>query len=427
MATPAIPKLTLPLKAKYRVANYVKRRMRGGKTKRQGRDQGGECFDMDQHLHLRKQSGSFAGDLKSHIHSGIKAVKQKFTALKNLYARFSGSGPEEPERVPERAPETPQCTGPGELTGSGSPLSTLPSAILLKIFTYVPVSSLPRLLALNKPIRKLVLEKHRFILQYPRVITSKYEFCPLTLPFPDWFVAPKSDPESGRDYYYLPPRPVCQFYTTWWNVKMYDGCYFVLSDILAFEYISFWKYWSTVYPSMKGIYEEIEHIGRHELRQLMMIGLYLGAVKRDAPERVERYLASLVDAEPPRKDEEEEEDMRFKANKQIDPERTYIQPIHMLQRALEHAIHKNILEGLCDGFPGTKLEMLHPVQLLQLLIVKIPHWNFGQEDRVEALKRTFIMSPKSHEEIERLRADWEEMREVVDGVMKAKILKSRYF
>ncbi|KAK6499476.1 hypothetical protein TWF506_004106 [Arthrobotrys conoides] len=462
MAIPAIPKMMLPVKIGYQVSYYVRRGLERRKL-RKTREGGGNgdsgtssegqrrgMFDMGHYLHLTKPAGDFTKEITSQIKSHLKDVKPNLAGLKLFYSRLARSRSHAQSQYtdsdqPSASSKAPRLGGMNDI----SSLNTLPSSILLKIFKDVPITTLPALLRVNKSFRKLVLENYHLILSYPRAITSKYEFCPLTLPFPDWFGAVENGSDRNRGYTSDTSRKICQFFDAWWRVRMYQDCYKVLAEVLANEYISYWEVSATRNPRFRETYEEVRDIGCDGLKQLILIALVKESLDRGVSGDVSEYLESLVDEGFGKESYEEEVEYEgkgkgkgkakevtregevslnqnlfkgFSSDNTTDPEHTHIQPTEILKKSLTHTIHKTVLEEISYSFPEVELEELHPVQLLELLVVKIPPWSWSQEDEVERLRRMFVMSPKSRQDIERYRGEWEEMRTVVEGVVRAGVL-----
>ncbi|RVD81426.1 uncharacterized protein DFL_009290 [Arthrobotrys flagrans] len=250
---------------------------------------------------------------------------------------------------------------------------------------------LPSLLGVNKSFRKPTLESYHMVITYPRDIASKYEFCPLTLTFPEWFTAPSNDPDHNNS---------------------------MLIDKLR---------------------REIPDLGNHmrmrdwiEWKQLILIALVKKSLDRGVDGDVAKFLDKGFKLQKYGEGKEYEGKGKCGAQERspveskinwdqylfkgfpsdyiMDPEYPHIHPTIVLEQSLAYAIHNTVLEEINYSFPLVKLGKLHPVQMLELLRVRVPPWSWSQEYQVERLKRVSVMGPKSREEIGRYGREWEEMR-----------------
>ncbi|KAK6517570.1 hypothetical protein TWF281_004220 [Arthrobotrys megalospora] len=438
MAIPAIPGPILPCRIKHYVSNLLNQRRQRKKQKRErstSNDGGSNRrrrgrFDMGHYLHLTSPMKlSIPPDFTSDVKTQLKALKSEFTPcldkLKALYARFSRS-----KFSDHTANQTPAADATPVITvGAKPPITKLPTSILLKTMQYLPITTLPSLLCVNKTFRTLILENYHLILNYPRTIASKYEFLPLTLLFPDWWTLQNN--QTSR---------LSQFFNAWWRVRIYEDCYIVLAEVLADEYVGYWRSAAGRNPRLRDAYEEVLEVGWEALKGLVLAELVKESFERGVNEQVGVYLEGLVpdgykgvmrgqDDKGKKKAGviyDWDEDSIFKElggdavqTTSQPTERLMAEPTGVLKQALTYAVHKTVREEINYSFPAVKVEKLHPVQILELMRVRVPPWSWSQEDQVERVRRLFVMSAESRGQIERYREEWGAMRGVVEGVIRA--------
>ncbi|KAK6338537.1 hypothetical protein TWF730_002600 [Orbilia blumenaviensis] len=441
MAIPGIPGPLLPIKLKYKASNFVQNCLRKVQQEQRtdiGDDDNSNAsrwrgrFDMGQYLRLTSPINlSMPQDFTINIKSRFKYFMQnKLSKLAALRSRPTAS-----------RNTAGGCAEEGIIRPSiptFSPFTALPPSIMLKVLQQLPPASLPSLLQVNKATRALILENYHLVLSYPHIITSKYEFYPLKLPFPDWWTH-NSDRSSH----------LCQFFNAWWRVKMYEDCYIVLAEVLADEYIGYWKTMAESNPRLREVYEEVESIGWDGFKRLMLLELAKESFDRGVDGNAAQYLEDLVadgslkrhhrKVQITKQGKEKavegynwDQDSVFRgfrgdtgtnaAKLAISLTTSNIDISVILKQSLTFAIHKTVLEEVNYSFPTVKLRKLHPVQLLELLRVRVPPWSWVQENQIEQLKRVFVMSSQSREDIGRYRSEWGDMRDVVEGVLRAGVI-----
>ncbi|KAK6510260.1 hypothetical protein TWF481_004977 [Arthrobotrys musiformis] len=440
MAFSAIRNLMCPLEAIYSMKQKLHRQKNHGDDNSK-RPKKTARFDMGQYLHLTKPGKiSLPSGLSASLKSRLRKLDPRAVNLKSFYSCFSRSK----HQPPAAPPNTPDLTF-DTTASAASPINALPPAILIQIFANLPTSTLPSLLRVNKNFGAIVVAFYDFIMNYPYIITSKYEFFPLTLPFPPWFALSSAYPHLDRDF-------IMDFYNAWWRVTIYEDCYTVLSPVLANEYVSYWSAASRRNPLLSETYSSIQSIGYEELENTIMKELVKHSFKRRTHVRggVIEHLNKLVGKDLNVLDETVDGESiamsdRECAGYSFDTESLYREltaiiggdsygmldtsesisatssdsQTPMLSQALACSIHPTIREELEYTFPEVEVERLHPVQLLELLRIRVPPWSWRQENQVGELKRLFLMSDGSRTEMEGYRAWWEEMRSVIGGVIAA--------
>ncbi|KAF3932453.1 hypothetical protein ABW19_dt0202611 [Dactylella cylindrospora] len=378
--------------------------------------------------------GSFDIPLKAGIKSLRSAVLKRGISMPTTSSEGSTPGRKRNSGVPAIVVTDCSTTAP-----KVAAIDSLPSALILKIFQNLPSENLPTLLGVNVRFRKLVLNNYHLLLSYPTTITSKYEFCPLSLIFPWHF-----------------DSQVSQFYNALYRVCIYRDCFLVAAEELTNAYFGFWK--SLQSPNLRRYYREhILMVGQEAVRDEILARL-IGLVWRRAPieehvldytgwlvpdiysdlyeEAVRRYsigvqsggLEGMSDRDDTSSSSgsysratmfEDENDDLFEDISARQSDHMSACETNLLIQSLRFAIHPSIREEISYSFPRTSLEALHPVQMLALMRVKTPPWGWGQEDQVEELKKMYGESAGALEQMEKYREEWERMREEVNSIMKA--------
>ncbi|EPS36670.1 hypothetical protein H072_9767 [Dactylellina haptotyla CBS 200.50] len=391
-------------------------------------------FDIGLHLHLTTPT------LSKKIPKTSSSIKKQVEIFKSIIRNFKVTiKPNRPPKSPifSTLPVLlPTCNGATKRRFRKPKFETLHSAVLIKIFQWVPYESLPTLLAVNHRTRKIILDNYPSILSYPNVITSRYEWYPLNLRFPRWWV----------DY------ECAYFYIALNQAALYEDCFQVAAVILAEEFLDFWESLAARVPRFKAMRDEwIGGVQPEDLRDELLAELVREVWKRGLKEESAiEYTEKLIppgyehiglkgrdnakynikgkgkdpayghqNSRSPSLGEDNDSEDLF-----MDGTAAQAKPIplerNILYQAIRYALHPTVLEDIAYSFPYFKLERLHPIQIIELILIKVPAWSWKQEDRILYYRICFEDSPKALEEMDRIRYDWDTMRDRIKYAMKAK-------
>ncbi|KAK6360046.1 hypothetical protein TWF696_001165 [Orbilia brochopaga] len=394
-------------------------------------------FNMGSYLHLTnpislcKSPKYYALSIPKRVHdlnSSIRSFTRKRMSGPLITAPAVQPAPgSDGDILSPSALADPSITHPS--VGEG-PLHSLPDAILIRIFQNFEYEQLPTLLAINKKYRKLLLDNYHLILSYPAVITSKLEYCLLTLTFP------KSWADSRA----------MQFYTALQRVVMHQDCFRVTADLLAAEYIRFWKLLTLNNPRLRDMSRHISQaVDKERIRDEILARLLKEAWQRGVKSHsAVKYMTQLTPTgyerivfggtPEPECDGETESGKetlvylvgtRLPAECDGAPSEGLNAPASqpdILQQAVTFAVKQTIREEISYSFPGVKLEKLHPVQILALSRIKVAPWSWEQEEQKDRMRTIYSRSMKATKQLEQYRNEWEIMKDTVAATLESEIL-----
>ncbi|KAJ6260812.1 hypothetical protein Dda_5043 [Drechslerella dactyloides] len=387
-------------------------------------------FDMGNYLNLTNKitictPSKLARDIKRRLRNLGSSIGRLTTKL--VTARLPTASASPPLKTGDApliaAPDGPCVDHPPAGT---TPIASLSDVLLIRIFQQLGYEQLRVLLSVNRRCRKLLLDNYHLILSYPAIITSRYEYCLLTPVFP----------ESWDD------KRSAQFYTALHRVAKHENCFRLAADMLTDGYIRSWGILAMKNPRLRDMFKHITQVrGWEGVREEILARLLNEAWRRGVRnDDAIKYMEQLVPLDCKQiafmEISERDENKRKGTASPFIKSRDTVEyddatssdtdapppPPDVLQEAIAYAIDRILREEISYNFPSVRLERLHPVQILELMRVKVAPWSWKQEDQADQMRRVFVGSVKAAEQLEMYREEWETMKESVAATLGTQIL-----
>lgn len=362
-----------------------------------------------------------------------------------------------------------------------SPISALSKRELLSLFGYVDFHYLPTLLSVCHKFRETILGDYYLLLRYPDSITDNYEFCDITIKFPRWFESQVCGFYTALhrillydECFFVCAYELSRAWLTSWGSLKGPWRHGIHTEIIAGipegmvesvilrslvnegrrrcrnrgentgAIVTYLEYLEDVLDSggfgdCDGLtlgewgaasqFEEEEQLD-YGYTDIMSDGgwsldannLYLDSEMRKLKARKE---FGDLDAGTEKGRWKGKAPSRGGIRTEVPGSEGNREPGIRLDQLLLHslkcAIQPSVLEEIAYLCPnsGFRLEALHPAQILALIRMKVPPWNWKKEDQLDQIRETFEDSSKALEQMERYRAQWREMKDAIRKVVDA--------